>query len=65
MKRFIDMEQSPLSMSLLSGLCSVSYTANEYSIYYFCIMIKDFSITFLRVIIVHEFETATSCVLFV
>ena len=28
------------------GLCPVSYTANEYSIYHFCIMIKDFSIFF-------------------
>ena len=65
MKRFIDMEQSPLSISLPSGLCSVGYTANEYSIYYFCIMIKDFSISFLRVIIVQEFETVTSYVLFV
>ena len=33
------------------GLCSVIYTANEYSIYHFCIMIKDFSISFLRVIL--------------
>ena len=34
MKRFINMEQSPLSMFLLFqlGLCSVSHTANEYSI---------------------------------
>ena len=53
MKRFIDMEQSPLSMFLLYqlGLCSVSYTANEYSIRHFCITIKDFSISFSRVII--------------
>ena len=45
MKRFIiDMEQSPLSMVLLlsTGLCSVTYTANEYSIYHiFFIMIKN------------------------
>ena len=67
MKRFIiDMEQSPLSMFLLYqlGLCSVSYTANEYSIYHFCIMIKYFSISFSRVIIVHDFETVTFYVLF-
>ena len=38
------------------GLCSVTYTANEYSIYHFCVMIKDFSI-FSRVIIVQDFET--------
>ena len=36
------------------GLCSVSFTANEYSIYHFCIMIKDLSISFSRVIIVQE-----------
>ena len=59
MKRFIDMEQSPLSMFCFYqlGSCSVSYTANEYSIYHFCIMIKDFSISFSRVIIVQDFET--------
>ena len=28
------------------GLCSVTHTANEYSIYHFFIMIKDFSIFF-------------------
>ena len=67
MKRFIDMEQSPLSMFLpLSfGLCSVNYTANEYSIDHFCIMIKDFSIYFSRVIIVKDHETLTFYVLFV
>ena len=47
------------------GLCSVSYTANEYSIYHFCVMIKDFSISFSRVIIVQDFETVTFYVLFV
>ena len=61
MKRFIiDMEQSPLSIFFLllpNGLCSVTYTANEYSIYHFCVMIKDFSISFSRVIIVQDFET--------
>ena len=58
-KRFIDMEQSPLSMFCFHqlGLCSVSYTANEYSIYHFCIMIKDF--------IVQDIETVTFYVLFV
>ena len=68
MKRFIiDMEQSPLSNFLLLyqlGLCSVTYTANEYSIYHFCLMIKDFSISFSRVIIVQDFETVIFYVLF-
>ena len=55
MKRFIDMEQSsPLSVSCFYqlGLCSVSYIANE------C------STSFSRVIIVQDFETVTSNVLF-
>ena len=47
------------------GLCSVSYTANEYSIYHFCIIIKDFFISFSRMIIVQDFETVTFYVLFV
>ena len=57
-KRFIDMEQSPCLFFCFYqlGLCSVSYTANEYSIYHFCIMIKDFHV-FSRVIIVQDFET--------
>ena len=45
------------------GLCSVSYTANEYSIYHFCIIIKDFFISFSSVIIVQDFETVTFYVL--
>ena len=61
MKRFIiDMEHSPSSIFFLllpNGLCSVTHTANEYSIYHFCVMIKDFSISFSRVIIVQDFET--------
>ena len=61
MKRFIIyMEQSPLSFFFCFyqlGLCSVNYTANEYSIYHFCVMIKDFSISFSGVIIVQDFET--------
>ena len=66
MKRFIDIEQSPLSMLLLFqlGLCSVSYTANEYLIYHFCITIKDFNF-FSKVIVVQDFETVTFYVLFV
>ena len=69
MKRFIDMEHS-LRLSVCFcfyqlGLCSVSYTANEYSIYHFCIIIKDFFISFSRVIIVQDFETVTFYVLFV
>ena len=65
MKRFIDMEQSPLPvfLPLSIGLCSVSYTADEYSIYHLCIMMKDFPISFLRVIIVQDFETVTFYVL--
>ena len=47
------------------GLCSVSYTGNEYSIYHFCIMIKDFSFSFSRVIIVQDRETVTFYMLFV
>ena len=52
------MEQSPLSMFCFYqlGLCSGSYTANEYSIYHFCTMIKDFFISFSRVIIVQDFR---------
>ena len=60
-ERFIiDMEQSPLSIIFCFyrlGLCSVIYTANEYSVYHFCVIIKDFSISFSRVIIVQDFET--------
>ena len=69
MKRFIDMEHSlclPVCFCFNQlGLCSVSYTANEYSIYYFRIIIKDFFISFLRVITVQDFETVTFYVLFV
>ena len=66
MKKIIDMEQSPLSMFLLlSTWFLLSYTANEYSIYHFRIMIKDFSVSFSRVIIVQDFETVTYYVLFV
>ena len=61
MKRFIDMKHSlclPVCFCFYQlGLCSVSYTANEYSIYHFCIIIKDFFISFSRVIIVYHFET--------
>ena len=45
------------------GLCSVTYTASEYSIYHFCVMIKDFSISFSRVIIVQDFETVILCII--
>ena len=41
------------------------YTANEYSIYPLCIIIKDVFISFSRVIIVQDFETVTFCVSFV
>ena len=67
MKRFIDMERPTLSCfcSYQVGLHSVSYTANEYSIYRFCIMIKELSISFSRVIIVKDFKAVTFNVLFV
>ena len=69
MKWFIDVEQSPLSTAYFCfyrlGLCSVSYTAYEYSIYHFSIMIEDFYISFSRVIIVQDFETVPFHVLFV
>ena len=69
MKRFIDMEHS-LCLSVCFcfnqlGMCSASCTANEYFIYYCCIIIKDFFVSFSRVIIVQDFETATFYVLFV
>ena len=63
-KRFIDMEHSlclPVCFCFYQlGFCSISYTGNEYSIYHFCIIIKDFFISFSRVIIVHDFETELS-----
>ena len=69
MKRFIDMEHSlclPVCFCFYQlGLCSVSYTADENSIYHFCIIIKDFFISFSRVIIVQDFESVTFYVLFV
>ena len=69
MKRFIDMEHSHCLLVCFFfyqlGLCSVSYTANEYSICHFCIIIKDFFISFLKMIIVQDFETVSFHVLFV
>ena len=69
MKIFIDMEHSrclPVCFCFYQlGLCPVSYTANEYSICHFCIIIKDLFISFLRVIIVQDFETVTFYALFV
>ena len=69
MKRFINMEYSlslPVCFCFYQlGLCLVSYTVNEYSIYHFCIIIKDFFMSFSRVIIVQDFETVTFYVLFV
>ena len=48
MKRFTDMEQSPLSMFLLLSSWFVlrQLLADEYSIYHYCILIKDLSISF-------------------
>ena len=67
LNRFIDMEHSlclPVCFCFYQlGLCSVSYTANEYSIYHFRIVIKDLFISFSRVIIVQDFETVTFCVI--
>ena len=65
-KRFIDMKQSPLFMFYFYqvGFCSVSFIADEYSIYHFRIMIKDLSISFSRVIIVQDFKTVTFNVTF-
>ena len=68
MKRIIDMGHSrclPVCFCFFQlGLCSVSSTANEYSIYHFCIIMKDVSHFFSRVIIVQDFETVTFYVLF-
>ena len=50
---------------LPSRWCSVSYIANEYSIYHFCIAIKDLSISFSRELIVRDFKTVTFNLLFV
>ena len=57
--------QLPPTMNVLDGrLFSIAFiklvcvqSANEYSIYHFCIMIKDLSISFSRVIIVLDFKT--------
>ena len=69
MKRFIDMEHTfclPVCFCFYQlGLCSVSYTGNEYSIDQFCFIVKDFFISFSRVIIVQDFETVTFQVLIV
>ena len=49
-ERFTDMELSlclPVCFCFYQlDLCSLSYTANKYSIYHFCIIIKDFLISF-------------------
>ena len=57
------------TFTLSAGMCLllstfISYTVNEYSIYHFCIVIKDFFHFFSRVIIVKDFETVTFYVLF-
>ena len=54
-----------LLLSTWFVLCSVSDTANEYSIYHFCIIIKDFFISFSMVIIAQDIKTVNFCVLFV
>ena len=61
-----NMKQSPMSNFFCFyqlGWCSVTYRANEHSIYHFCVMIKDFSISFSRVIIIQDFETVIFYVL--
>ena len=52
---------------LSTCLCSISYTANEYITPFitFEFLIKDFSISFSRVIIVQDLETVTFYVLLV
>ena len=62
MKRFIDMEHAVTFVYVfafinLVSVQSVIHTANEYSIYHFRILLKDFSISFSRAIIVQDFET--------
>ena len=56
MKRFIDIEGSPLSMFLL---LSNWFVFSQLHIYHFCIMIKDLSISFSRVIIIRDLKTVT------
>ena len=66
MKRFIDMEQSPLSMFLLFiNLVCVQSVNEYYFIYHFSGMIKDFSISFSKVITFQDFVTVTFYLLFV
>ena len=69
MKRFIDMERSPLPIFLLLSswfvFSSVSYIVNECYISHFCVLIKDLSISFSRVVILQNFETVAFNVLFV
>ena len=68
MKRFIDMEHSlclPVCFCFYQlGLCPVSYTANEYSIYHFSFIIEDFFISFLKSDVL-DFEIITFYELFV
>ena len=58
-KRSIDMEHSlclPVRFCFYQlVLCSFRYTAKGCSIYHFCIIIKDFFISFSTVIIVQDF----------
>ena len=72
MKRFIDIGTlmhfvCPYVFAFIKLVVfSQSYTANEYSIHHFCIIIKkNFFISFSRVIIVQDFETVTFYVLLV
>ena len=72
MKIFIEMERLPLAMLLLlsswfeeTGIYSISYIPNKYSIYCFCRIMKDLSISLSRVIIIQDFKTRIFNVLFV
>ena len=66
MKRFIDMEQSPLSVFPFINLVRVQVIRQMNTPFnHFCIIIKDFSISFSRVIIVQDFETVAFYALFV
>ena len=62
MKRFIiDMEQSPLSIffAFINLVCVQPLIQLLNTPFIFSVMIKDFSISFSRVIIVQDFETVT------
>ena len=67
MKRSFDIKQSPLSVFPFINLVRVQSVIRQMNtpFNHFCITIKDFSISFSRVIIVQDFETVTFYALFV